>query len=105
MAARKFSAFASLRALGLAFAFLLVAAALLYAGADSAPDDTFTMERAVVGAGGSHSTGAGFDLDATAGQPAAGLALGPDVGLMAGFWGALPAGPLGNRTYLPLVLR
>jgi hypothetical protein len=55
------------------------------------------------GAGGLHG-GSGFELDATAGQPAAGLALGVDAGLMAGFWGAPPPG-LAHHVYLQVVMR
>jgi hypothetical protein len=91
------------RALVLVSALLLLVAALTYAGAESTPDEVFTLARAVVGAGGSPATGAGFELDATAGQPAAGPALGADAGLMAGFWGA-PPNPAGH-VYLPVVLR
>ena len=87
----------------LLIAALLGGGALAQAGAGIMPDADFTLERAVVGAGGLHATGAGFELDATAGQPAAGPATGADLGLMAGFWGApLPAG---YHVYLPLVLR
>jgi len=84
-------------------ALLLLAAALLVAGADSAPDETFTMARAVIGAGGPHAAGGGFELDATGGQTIAGPAFSPDAGLTAGFWGEPPA-PSGHL-YLPLTLR
>jgi hypothetical protein len=95
---------APFRVLALLLALLLLAAALLVAGVDSAPDETFTMARAVIGAGGLHAAGAGFELDATAGQPAAGPAIGPDAGLTAGFWGEPAAAPSGH-VYLPLTLR
>ena len=89
----------------LLIAALLGGGALAYAGAGTTPDNAdFTLERAVIGAGGLHATGAGFELDATAGQPAAGSATGADFGIMAGFWGA-PAAPPGHHLYLPLVLR
>jgi hypothetical protein len=50
---------APFRVLALLLALLLLAAALLVAGVDSAPDETFTMARAVIGAGGLHAAGAG----------------------------------------------
>lgn len=86
----------------LLIAVLLGGGVMAHAGASPTPDDDFTLERAVIGAGGLHATGAGFELDATAGQPAAGPATGPGVELMAGFWGAPPTG---HHLYLPLMLR
>jgi hypothetical protein len=89
----------------LLFAVLLGGGALAYAGAGTTPDNGFTLERAVVGAGGLHATGAGFELDATAGQPAVGSATGADFGIIAGFWGVPGAPPPARYLYLPLVLR
>lgn len=80
--------------------FLVVAPA--YADEGPAPNAGFTLERAVVGAGGPHAASASFELDATAGQPAAGPAASADTELVAGFWGALPSG---YHVYLPLMLR
>jgi hypothetical protein len=84
-------------------ALLTAAVARTHAGDGATPDDVLTLQRAVVGAGGLHAAGAGFELDATAGQPAAGPAFSPDAGLTAGFWGAPPAA-LGY-VYLPLTIR
>ena len=92
-----------LTAIAILLALLTLGAAFAHASGGLAPADLFTLERAVVGAGGPRSVGAGFELDATAGQPVAGSALSPDAGLSAGFWGAPPPPP-GHRGYLPLVL-
>ncbi len=55
----------------------------------------YTLERAVVGAGGAHATATGFALDATGGQPAAGLLTGPNLELQGGFWhGCSAAAPV-----------
>jgi hypothetical protein len=90
--------------LALVVTLLLLVAALAHAGADSAPDETFTLVRAVVGAGGPPASGGGFELDATGGQPVAGPAQSAEAGLTAGFWGAPPAA-LSGHIYLPLTLR
>jgi len=96
----------ALAAWALLIAALLGAVALVQAAAGTTPDADFTLVRAVVGAGGAHAAGAGYALDATAGQPAAGPAAGPQWGLTAGFWGVpLPPLPPGHTVYLPLVLR
>jgi hypothetical protein len=96
---------ALLAAWALLIAVLLGGGALAYAGAGTTPDAFFTLERAIIGAGSLHATGAGFELDATAGQPAAGPATGPGVELVAGFWGAPGAPPTWHHLYLPLMLR
>ena len=93
----------ALAAWALLIAALLGGVALAQAGPGDTPAADFTLVRAVVGAGGAHAAGAGYALDATAGQPAAGPAAGPQWGLMAGFWG-VPLPP-GHSVYLPLVLR
>ena len=102
----------ALAAWTLLLAALLGGVALVQAAAGTTPDAgttpafDFTLVRAVVGAGGAHAAGAGYALDATAGQPAAGPAAGPQWGLTAGFWGVpLPPLPPGHTVYLPLVLR
>ena len=105
MSARKFTVLTLLPALLFLAVALGLPEALAQAGAGILPEVDFTLERAVIGAGGLHATGAGFELDATAGQPAAGPATGPGVELMAGFWGAPGAPPTGHRLYLPLMLR
>jgi hypothetical protein len=67
-------------------------------GTGAGPDSGYTLQKAVVGAGGSHSageSGAGvvFSLDATGGQPAAGRAAGEGAEpvLHVGFWSACEA--------------
>jgi hypothetical protein len=102
MSARKLTALALVPALLFLAVALGLPGALAQAGAGTTPDADFTLERAVVGAGGLHATGASFELDATAGQPAAGSATGVNLGIVAGFWGVPPAG---HHLYLPLVWR
>ena len=105
MSARKLTALALVPALLFLAVALALPGATAQSGAGTTPDADFTLERAVVSAGGLHATGAGFELDATAGQLAAGSATGADFGIMAGFWGAPAAPPTGHHLYLPLVLR
>jgi hypothetical protein len=58
------------------------------------------------GGGGSLSTGAGYVLEGTAGQPDAGLITGGVYSLGGGFWGGGAATePEQNLLYLPLVMR
>jgi hypothetical protein len=82
---------------------LTLAGALAHASDSPEPDDSFTLERGVVGAGGLYSMGGDFEIVATGGQPAAGPAFGMAVGVVAGFWGEPPRLP--NSKYLPLVLQ
>ncbi len=59
----------------------------------------------VDGGGGTFSTGDGYSLGGTAGQPDADLLTGGVYTLTGGFWpGGAPAGGI-YRVYLPLVLR
>ena len=58
------------------------------------------------GGGGTFSTGGGFSLGGTIGQPDAGVMAGGDYTLAGGFWGGgemLP--PSLNQIYLPLLVR
>lgn len=73
--------------LALAAALLLPAAALISA---DAPTVDFSLQKGVVAGGGQHSAGEGYELDATAGQPAAGRTAEDTVELVlhAGFWSA-----------------
>ena len=84
----------------LAAALLLLAATLTSASpaaGPDAPDAGFTIQKDVVGAGGPHSYGEAsdlvFELDGTAGQPAAGRTANDSTGLalQAGFWSACAA--------------
>ena len=63
----------------------------------------------VDGGGATFSTGGGYSLGGTAGQPDAGALMGNDYTLVGGFWsgGVPPAGPEPEmqRIYLPLMLR
>jgi len=54
------------------------------------------------GGGYTFSTGPGYSLGGTIGQPDAGVLTGPGYTLSAGFW---PGGAAAYRVYLPLVLR
>ena len=84
------------------FLLLIVFATNTLAQGGAEIDSTFVLARAVIGSGGVHASGAGFDLDATAGQPVAGPVAGGAFGLGAGFWAAAPAV---YTLYLPLILR
>jgi hypothetical protein len=57
----------------------------------------------VDGGGATFSTGPGYSLGGTLGQPDAGLMAGPGYTLAGGFWPA--AGQLPYRVYLPLSVR
>ena len=59
----------------------------------------------VDGGGGTFSTGGGFSLGGTAGQPDAGLVEGGTYALAGGFWPGGAALPMGYVVYLPLVVR
>ena len=54
------------------------------------------------GGGYTFSTGPGYSLGGTIGQPDAGVLTGPGYTLSAGFW---PGGAAAYRVHLPLVLR
>jgi hypothetical protein len=58
----------------------------------------------VDGGGGTFSTGGGYSLGGTAGQPDAGLLTGGIYTLDGGFWGG-GAAVAGYRVHLPLVVR
>jgi uncharacterized membrane protein len=59
----------------------------------------------VDGGGGTFSTGGGYSLGGTAGQPDAGLATGGSYTLGGGFWGGGAVTATDNVIYLPLVMR
>jgi hypothetical protein len=59
----------------------------------------------VDGGGGTFSTGGGYSLGGTIGQPDAGLLTGEDYTLGGGFWSGGAAAAPGNQIYLPLVMR
>jgi hypothetical protein len=87
---------------------LLVLAGLalrgLPAGAQQ-PEQVYTLDWWTVdGGGATFSTGGGYSLGGTAGQPDAGVLTGGGYTLGGGFWkGGLPTGAY--RIYLPLVMR
>lgn len=57
------------------------------------------------GGGGTWSTGGGYSLGGTAGQPDAGLMKGGDYTLGGGLWGGGVPAAAGHEAYLPVVLR
>jgi hypothetical protein len=59
----------------------------------------------VDGGGTAFSTGGGYTLGGTAGQPDAGLLTGDGYALGGGFWRGGPAASPGYELYLPLVVR
>jgi len=86
-------------------ALVLVAACLLLpAGPTRAQSgDGYDLTWSSIDGGGAMwSTGDGYSLGGTAGQPDAGLLTGGDYTLAGGFW---TGGLFGQRVYLPLVLR
>jgi len=94
----------------LAFAVaLLVLAGLAPRGLPAAAqqlEQTYTLNWWTVdGGGATFSTGGGYSLGSTPGQPDAGVLSGGGYTLGGGFWkgGALPVP--GYRIYLPLVMR
>jgi hypothetical protein len=58
----------------------------------------------VDGGGGNASTGGGFSLDGTIGQPDAGTSSDGTYTLAGGYWGGEPS-PENYQIYLPLVVR
>lgn len=84
--------------------FLSLAALLLLAGIALA-SGSYTMHWWTIDSGGeTFSTGEGYSLGGTIGQPDAGPALsGGDYTLGGSFWGG--AAPVEHHIYLPLVLR
>ena len=103
----------SLFVLALALLFLPAAAlpatapaALVGAPASLPADSTvYSLTWGTVDAGGhTFSTGGGYALGGTAGQPDAGLSIGGGYTLAGGFWGG-GAIPIGYKNHLPLLLR
>jgi hypothetical protein len=86
--------------------FLALAALLLLVSATSAAttlDTDYDLSWWTVdGGGNTSSTGEGYTLGGTAGQPDAGVLAGEGYTLAGGFWGSALAG---YRIYLPLMLR
>jgi hypothetical protein len=79
---------------------LLAGVALVWAQAGGGYDLTWNT---VDGGGGTFSSGGGYTLGGTAGQPDAGVLSGGGYTLGGGFWAGGAAGLY--RIYLPLVLR
>jgi hypothetical protein len=87
----------------LACAVLLLLAASVLAQTGGGYDLTWST---VDGGGATFSTGGGYSLGGTAGQPDAGLLTGGGYTLGGGFWGGgTQLVALGDVTYLPLILR
>jgi hypothetical protein len=86
----------------LAACILLLGASSVLAQSGEGYDLTWST---LDGGGGTFSTGGGYSLGGTAGQPDAGLLSGGVYTLAGGFWpgGAAPAAR--ERIYLPLVMR
>jgi hypothetical protein len=82
--------------------FLLTSAALAQTG------NGYDLSWWTVDGGGRQSSGGGYTLDGTIGQPDAGVLMsGGDFTLAGGFWGAggLAESPGGGPIYLPIILR
>jgi hypothetical protein len=89
----------------LALGFLLLVAVPL-AIAQSGDGPPFTLSWWTVDAGGTtNSTGGGYSLGGTAGQPDAGLLEGGGFTLGGGFWCGGTLAPSEVYIYLPLMLR
>ncbi len=88
------------RVVQIGLAALLVVAATGSAVASTASILAVEIQRYVIGGGGGHLQQGAFALDATIGQPVAGMVSNSPYNLCAGFW-------CGRLTYLyiPLVLR
>jgi hypothetical protein len=87
----------------LAACLLILAAVPVLAQSGGGYDLTWST---VDGGGGTFSTGGGYSLGGTAGQPDAGLMTGGGYSLGGGFWGGgAVAEPDGFLLYLPLVMR
>jgi hypothetical protein len=87
-------------------AFLMLASLVLARGqtrgaAPAGPGYTLSWWT-VDGGGTTLSTGGGYTLGGTAGQPDAGVLTGGGYTLASGFWGG---GAVEHRIYLPLVVR
>jgi len=83
-----------------AILFLLAGAALVWAQVGGGYDLTWST---VDGGGGTFSSGGGYSLGGTAGQPDAGVLNGGGYALGGGFWAG--GGGILYHIYLPLVLR
>ena len=80
---------------------LILVCGMVLAGSALAADG-FAIPRSVIGGGGQQSTGGGYILDGTVGEPiASDLNVGAVHGLSSGYW--WPPGEY--AVYLPLVLR
>jgi hypothetical protein len=80
---------------------LILVCGLVLAGSALAADG-FAIPRSVIGGGGQQSTGGGYILNSTVGEPiASDLNVGAIHGLSSGFW--WPSGEY--AVYLPLVVR
>jgi hypothetical protein len=86
--------------LALAVLLLLTGAALAQSGGG------YDLSWNSVDAGGwTFSSGGGYSLGGTAGQPDAGLMTGGEYTLGGGFWGGGALATAGHEVYLPVVLR
>jgi hypothetical protein len=77
---------------------LLLASIVLASGVQSYAISWWTID----GGGATVSTGGGYSLDGTVGQPDAGVLVSGSYTLAGGFWGGTVTS---YRLYLPLVLR
>lgn len=95
------------------FGLLLVGGLLLASGAidrdtvgAQAPLQTYDLAWWTIDGGGGHSSGTGYTLEGTAGQPDPGPILsGGDYLLEGGFWGGGLSGVSWHYIYLPVVPR
>ena len=86
---------------GLLLLLLIVALALATSAAWAQSGDGYDLSWWTVDGGGGRSTGGGYTLEGTVGQPDAATWSGGGYTLAGGFWGGLA---VEYRVYLPLVM-
>jgi hypothetical protein len=92
-----------IRDLGLTIS--LLALLLAVASGLALAADGFDLSWHVVAGGGGPASAAGYQVDGTAGQAAAGLLRGGDYALGSGFWGGGEVAGADYRIHLPLLVR
>ena len=98
---------AAILSLGLVVLCGIIAAAQYVPAQAQAPQQTYTVDWWTVDGGGSTlSTGTGYSLGGTAGQPDPGVLSAGNYELGGGFWGGgVPSAGPQYPVYLPLVIR
>jgi hypothetical protein len=86
-------------------AILLTILLLLASGAWAIAAESFDLSWMTFDGGGGTSSGGGYTLGGTVGQPDAGLLAGGEYTLGGGFWGGGALFRAAYEVYLPLVVR